>query len=177
MARSRTTLQIFNEGLINNNKTMKTGLNNNTAQDLQSSRRLSSDKIFIKNQLKNEVANFSGYNIGDEGAKLIADLLLSHQFSPTKRNNKVKEIKLSKCGITDEGFSTLANSLEKNPLIHTVHFSKNKLKDDSYTNILKLIKNRSLKSLNLTQNNFTQGIKEKIKLNAKNLNQNLKIEI
>jgi hypothetical protein len=144
---------------------------------------LSSDKIvFIKNQLKNEIANFTGYSIGDEGAKMISEILLSAQFSysPSKRNmgNKVKELKLTRVGLTDEGFSHLAHCLTKNTTIHTLILNKNRIKDDSCANILNLIKNnKQLKNFNLSQNNFTQTIKEKIKNLSKNFNPGLKIEI
>ena len=144
---------------------------------------LTLDKVvFIKNQLKNETANFSGYTIGDEGAKKISELLLSSQFSysPMKRSqvSKVRELKFTKSGIGDEGFSHLSNCLEKSNSIHTIVLNKNKVKDESYTNILNLIKNnKQLKFLNLSGNLLTPVIKEKIKNISKNLNSNLKIEI
>lgn len=144
---------------------------------------LSLDKIvFIKNQLKNEIANFTGYTIGDEGAKKISELLLSSQIknSPSKRTQicKVKELKFTKSNIGDEGFSHLSNCLEKSNSIHSIVLNKNKIKDESYSNILNLIKNnKQLKFLNLSFNQFSQVVKEKIKNISKNLNPNLKLEI
>jgi Ran GTPase-activating protein (RanGAP) involved in mRNA processing and transport len=124
---------------------------------------LSLDKIvFIKNQLKNETANFTGYTIGDEGAKKISELLLSSQFSysPNKKTqiSKVRELKFTKSNIGDEGLSHLSNCLEKSNSIHTIVLNKNKLKDESYSNILNLIKNnKQLKFLNLSFNQFSQS--------------------
>jgi hypothetical protein len=144
---------------------------------------LTNDKIvFIKNQLKNEIANFSGYAIGDEGAKKVSEFLLSNQFSssPSKRNltSKIKELKLSKSSIGDEGFAHLSHCLEKNNSISTINLSKNRLKDESMNNLLNLIKNnKNIKSLNIQGNQFSQGIKEKIKTASKNLNSQMKLEI
>ena len=132
------------------------------------------------------MANFSGYSIGNEVAKKITELLLSSQFSHShfvtnsKKTqwNKVKELKFTKSGIGDEGFSHLSNCLEKSNSIHTIIMNKNKLKDESYTNILNLIKNnKQLKLLNLSNNAFTQDVKEKIRSISQSLNPNLIIEI
>lgn len=157
--------------------------NLNTTIGAISIKTLTSDKIvFIKNQLKTETPNFSGYFIGDEGAKMISEILLNSQFShsPSKRNfvNKIKELKLNKSGISDEGFASLAKCLEKVTSVTTLNLSRNKLKDDSYTNILNLVKNnKNLKYINLTSNNFSDSVKDKIINNSRNLNSNIKIDI
>jgi hypothetical protein len=175
-----------NKILIENSFSSETRLNTTTSVTNARkpiSNSLSSDKIvFIKNQLKNEVANFTGYLIGDEGAKKISEILLSNQFSqsPNKKivSIKIKELKLTKVGIGDEGFSHIANSVSKINTIHLLNLSKNKLKDESCVEILNLIKNnKNLKSLNLTFNNFSQAVKDKIKTIGRNLNNELKIEI
>jgi len=175
-----------NKILIENSFSSETRLNTTTSLTnvrKPISNSLSSDKIvFIKNQLKNEVANFTGYLIEDEGAKKISEILLSNQFSQSLNKKplpiKIKELKLTKVGIGDEGFSHIANSVSKINTIHLLNLSKNKLKDESCVEILNLIKNnKNLKSLNLTFNNLSQAVKDKIKTIGKNLNNELKIEI
>lgn len=146
-------------------------------------RTMPSDKIvFIKNQLNNECANFTGYSIGDEGAKIISELLLASQFAISQHkkqmSQKIKEIKLSRSSITELGLGYIISALEKNTSINTLNLSKNKLKDDSYSKVLSLIKkNKSLKVLNLTSNNFSQNIKDKIKINSKSINPNLRLDL
>lgn len=127
--------------------------------------------------MRGECCNFNGYTIGDEGASLIADTLISNNLSPTKKAS-CKEIKLTKSRITDEGFIKLSEAFYKCLNITSINLSKNKLKDQSYENIIELIKvNKNLKLLNLSQNNFTYNVKEKIKNCAKIFNSNLKLEI
>jgi hypothetical protein len=166
--------------IFSNSTSSNTRVNNTLSLATQS--KMTNDKlVYIKHQLENEIANFSGLAIGDEGAKKISEILISSQFSfsPKKRKIlKLKELRFTKSNIGDEGFSYLSNSLEKTNSIHTIILNKNKIKDESYTNILNLIKNnKQLKKLNLLSNFFTSGVIEKIKNISKNLNPNLKIEI
>jgi len=91
---------------------------------------------------------------------------------------RLKEIKLTKCNISDEGFSFISNCFDKSGSIQIINLKGNKLKDKSYKNILHMIKsNKGLKILILSQNLFSPAKKESIKINAKLLNPNLKLEI
>lgn len=91
---------------------------------------------------------------------------------------KLKEIRLIKCNIADEGFAILAGCVDKTGSIQVLNLKGNKIKDKSVKNILNIIKkNKTLKHLVLTQNLFTQTKKENIKINARLLNPNLKLEI
>jgi hypothetical protein len=168
------------DNIFSNSTCSNTGLNNNLTMVNKS--KMTNDKIvYIKHQLENEIANFSGLIIGDEGAKKISEILISSQFSfsPNKRKiSKLKELRFTKSNIGDEGFSYLSNSLEKTNSIHTIVLNKNRIKDESYTNILNLIKNnKQLKKLNLLSNFLTSPVIEKIRSISKNINPNLKIEI
>ncbi len=83
-------------------------------------------------------------------------------------NYKLKEIKLIKCNINDEGFNILCNCFDKNGSIQTLNLKGNKIKDKSVKNIIHLIKsNKTLKNLILSQNLFSQAKKENLKINAK----------
>ena len=93
-------------------------------------------------------------------------------------NYKLKEIKLNKCNIGDEGFSILANCFDKPGSVQIIHLKGNKIKDKSYKNIIHLIKNNlTLKNLVLSLNMLSVTKKENIKINSKILNHNLKIEL
>lgn len=93
-------------------------------------------------------------------------------------NPKIKELRLTKCNLTDEGFSMLANCFEKNGSIQVLNLKGNKLKDKSLKNILNLIKNnKGLKQLIISQNLMTPDKREHIRINAKIYNPNIKIEV
>lgn len=116
------------------------------------------DKIvFIKAQMKNDSANFTGYDIGDEGSKQIAEILLT-------KTTKVKELKLTKCNITDEGAIQILKAMETNSSVSSLNMSKNNITDksvDAFVNMFN--KNKSLKNILLSNNNLTSVAKDKIK--------------
>ncbi len=77
---------------------------------------------------------------------------------------KVKEIRLKKSNITDEGFSILSKALENNNCVTILNLSRNCLTEKSLENIINLIKyNKNLKTINLDGNSYSISIKEKIK--------------
>jgi Ran GTPase-activating protein (RanGAP) involved in mRNA processing and transport len=135
------------------------------------------DKIvFIGSQLKNEIVNFSGYVIGDEGVKIISDILSSN--SNNKKNFKIKEMKIPKSHITDDGFKILIDCVEKYQNITHVYLNKNKITDFSSFILIDLIKNnKNLKYINLSDNLLTNSTKENIRQTIKSTNSSVKIDL
>jgi hypothetical protein len=106
----------------------------------------------------------------------------SNNFSDKNNDNnnypKIKELRLTKCNITDEGFLMIANCFEKNGSIQILNLKGNKLKDKSLKTILGLIKNnKGLKQLIISQNLMTADKREHIRINSKIYNPYIKIEV
>ena len=124
------------------------------------------DKVqLIKNQIKSDVINFSRIEIGDDGAGLLIN------FLKDKNNAKFKEIKFVKSGLSDDGAIALIESFQGLGLkISTLNFSNNGLTDKCGNCVINLLKNNVngiLKTLYLSNNNFSFPMKEKIKSYAK----------
>lgn len=118
------------------------------------------DKIvFIKTQLKNESANFSRIEIGEEGVAFICSLLQA------KQGTKYKEIKLVKSGLNDDSTTMLIKCLiENNINVGNLNLSNNGLTDSIADTIIYMLTNYNcLKTLYLSNNLFSVQIKEKIK--------------
>jgi Ran GTPase-activating protein (RanGAP) involved in mRNA processing and transport len=106
--------------------------------------------------------------IGDDAAKIVAENI-------AHKNCKVKELKLTKSSLTDEGASIILKALENNSSIHSINLAKNSITDkfiDVLINCLKI--NKTIKTLYFINNHFTANCKEKIKSSFKN---NIKIFI
>lgn len=135
------------------------------------------DKIvFIKSQLKNESANFSRIEIGEEGVAFICSLLHS------KRGTKYKEIKLVKSGLNDESTTMLIKCLIDNNInVGNLNLSNNGLTDSIADTIIYMLTNYNcLKTLYLSNNLFSVQTKEKIKSyssSSKTSKRNIKIFI
>ena len=141
--------------------------------------------VFIKNKLKTDSINCSGYEIGDEGVKKLLEFIikknLEQKISTTnKRGNiRYKELKLSRCGITNDALIYIKSIMEvcKNTILH-LNLSRNNI-DSNGVNILCSIiqKNPQLKDLKLSKNNINQSGKEMIEEYIKQINSNVKLEI
>ena len=134
------------------------------------------DKVqLIKNQIKNDVINFSRIDIGDDGAGLLIN------FLKDKNNAKYKEIKFVKSGLSDDGVIALIESFQSLGLkISTLNFSNNGLTDKCGNCVINLLKNNvsgTLKTLYLSNNNFSFPMKEKIKSYAKTVKGNGAVKI
>ncbi len=114
--------------------------------------------VFIKNKLKSDSINCSGYDIGDEGVKKLLEFMIKKnlelKISSNKRNNiKYKELKLSRCGITNEALNYIKTilNISKNTITH-LNLSRNNLDDNGVNIICNIIeKNTQLKDLKLSK--------------------------
>ena len=118
----------------------------------------SKDKLaLIKTQFKKEQVNLSRVDVGDDGAQLIAELL-----SGTK--NKIKELKLTKCNISDIGGVLIFKAIESCVSLQAFNIANNNITNKSVDAIVSMLKkNSSLKSVYFTNNDFNVNSKEKIK--------------
>ena len=141
--------------------------------------------VFIKNKLKSDSINCSGYEIGDEGVKKLLEFIIKKNLEQkittiNKRGNiKYKELKLSRCGITNDALIYIKSIMEvcKNTIMH-LNLSRNNI-DSNGVNILCSIiqKNPQLKDLKLSKNNINQSGKEMLEEYIKQNNSNVKLEI
>ena len=91
-----------------------------------------------------------------------------------KHKDKIKELKLIKCGINDDGAVLLLKAMEGCLKLASVNLANNSLSDKIVYNIVNLLnKNSCISSCYFTNNNFTVSSKEKIK----SYNRNGKIKI
>lgn len=96
-------------------------------------------------------------DVGDDAAKVVAELILS-------KNCKVKDLKLTKTNISDEGSIQIFKAMEFNTSILNFNISKNLVTDKSFDSIYNCLKNNKIiKTVNLSLNLFSQSIKEKFK--------------
>ena len=97
-----------------------------------------------------------------------------------KRGNiKYKELKLSRCGITNDALNYIKSIMEvcKNSITH-INLSKNNIDANGVGILCSIIqKNPQLKDLKLSKNNINQNGKEMIEECIKQNNSNLKLEI
>jgi len=141
--------------------------------------------VFIKNKLKSDSINCSGYEIGDEGIKKLLEFMIKKNLeqkvtSANKRGNiKYKELKLSRCGLTNDSLNYIMSIMEvsKNTITH-LNLSRNNI-DSNGINILCSIiqKNPQLKDLKLSKNDINQNGKNMIEEYIKKNNSNIKLEI
>ena len=144
------------------NKTYNT--NNNCLKTNRSLSPLNANKrISFKNKNKKvDKINLSRNNLNDE-----AIISLVQQIKNSK--DKLKEIKLIKCGINNESAALLLKALEHCVKLNFINFANNSLNDKIMDNIINLLKkNNSITSCYFTNNNFTSGTKEIIKSYSRN---------
>ena len=147
---------------LGSNKTYNT--NNNCLKTNRSLSPLNANKrISFKNKNKKvDKINLSRNNLNDE-----AIMSLVQQIKNSK--DKLKEIKLIKCGINNEGAALLLKALEHCVKLNFINFANNSLNDKIMDNIINLLKkNNSITSCYFTNNNFTSGTKEIIKSYSRN---------
>ncbi len=88
--------------------------------------------------------SFSGNQIGDKGANVIANKLL--QSSP-----KLERLGLSKCGISDQGATSIANALVWNTTVKKLELKMNSISDEGVESFAKALRsNHTLQILDLS---------------------------
>ena len=141
--------------------------------------------VFIKNKLKSDCINCSGYEIGDEGIKKLLEFIIKRNLeqkvnNQNKRGNfKYKELKLSRCGITNDALIYIKSIMEvcKNTIMH-LNLSRNNIDANGINMLCSIIqKNPQLKDLKLSKNNINQSGKELLEEYIKQNNSNVKLEI
>ena len=147
---------------------------------------LTKDRIvFIKNKLKTESINCSGYDIGDEGVKKLLEFMIKKNLelkvnNTSKRGQiKYKELKLSRCGLTNEALNYIKSLLEvsKNTISH-INLSRNYIDSNGVSILCSIIqKNPQLKDLKISKNNINQNGKQMIEDFIKKNNLIIKLEI
>ena len=151
-----------------------------------SQKKLTKDRIvFIKNKLKSESINCSGYDIGDEGVKKLLEFMIKQNLelkvnNTSKRGQiKYKELKLSRCSLTNEALNYIKSLMEvcKNTITH-INLSRNYIDMNGVSILCSILqKNPQLKDLKLSKNNINQNGKEIIEDYIKQNNLNIKLEI
>ena len=151
-----------------------------------SQKKLTKDRIvFIKNKLKSESINCSGYDIGDEGVKKLLEFMIKQNLelkvSNTSRRGQIKykELKLSRCGLTNEALNYIKSLMEvcKNTISH-INLSRNYIDINGISILCSILqKNPQLKDLKLSKNNINKNGKEMIEDCIKQNNLNIKLEI
>ena len=141
--------------------------------------------VFIKNKLKSDCVDCSGYEIGDEGIKKLLEFIIKRNLeqkvnNQNKRGNfKYKELKLSRCGITNDALIYIKSIMEvcKNTIMH-LNLSRNNIDTNGINMLCSIIqKNPQLKDLKLSKNNINENGKKIIEEFIKKNNSNLKLEI
>ena len=116
---------------------------------------------------KSDKINLSRNELGEDIVLGLADQI-------KKNKDKVKEIKLIKCGIKDEGAINLLKAMEECQKLTSINLANNSLSDKVINSIISFLnKNYSITSCYFTNNNFSVKDKEKIK----SYNRNGKIKI
>ena len=171
---------LFNDSFLSNVDAL--GLNDRK----MSQKKLTKDIIvFIKNKLKSESINCSGYDIGDEGVKKLLEFMIKKNLdlkvnNPSKKGPiKYKELKLSRCGLTNEALNVIKSLMEvcKNTITH-INLSRNYIDMNGVSILCSILqKNPQLKDLKLSKNNIPQNGKEMIEDCIKQNNLNIKLEI
>ena len=116
---------------------------------------------------KSDKINLSRNELGEE-------IVINLVEQIKKNKEKVKEIKLIKCGIKDDGAIHLLKAMENCQKLTSVNLANNSLSDKVVNNIVNFLKkNSSISSCYFTNNTFSLGSKEKIK----SYNRNGKIKI
>jgi hypothetical protein len=101
--------------------------------------------------------------MGEVGTKIISEILAS---ASSKSGNpyKAKEIKLTKTNLNDESAFFILKSLEMNTNVLTLNIAKNHLTDRCIEGVVSLLsKNKILKTIYLSNNNFSALAKDRIK--------------
>ena len=142
--------------------------------------------VFIKNKLRSDSINCSGYDIGDEGVKKLLEFMIKKNLelkvgkNLTKKGQmKYKELKLSRCNLTNDALNYIKSIMEvcKNTITH-INLSRNYIDINGVSILCSILqKNPQLKDLKLSKNNIPTNGKEIIEACIKLNNLNVKLEM
>ena len=179
-SKSNNDDELFNDSFISNVDAL--GLTDRK----MSQKKLTKDRIvFIKNKLKSESINCSGYDIGDEGVKKLLEFMIKNNLelkvnNPSKKGQiKYKELKLSRCGLTNDALNYIKSLMEvcKNTISH-INLSRNYIDINGVSILCSILqKNPQLKDFKLSKNNIPQNGKEMIEDCIKQNKLNIKLKI
>ena len=148
-----------NKNKIRNKLGSNKSYNTNDTKTKRSLSNLSSNKklLYKAKFKKTEKINLSRNELNEEALKS-----LIQQIKNSKE--KLREIKLIKCGINNDGAIRLLKVMENCSKLNFVNLANNTLDDNIMNNIIDFLKkNNSISSCYFTNNNFTSGTKEVIK--------------
>ena len=142
--------------------------------------------VFIKNKLRSDSINCSGYDIGDEGVKKLLEFMIKKNLElkvgntlARKGQMKYKELKLSRCNLTNDALNYIKSIMEvcKNTITH-INLSRNYIDVNGVSILCSILqKNPQLKDLKLSKNNIPTNGKEIIEACIKLNNLNVKLEM
>ena len=162
----------FNKNPYINRSKSKNKYNHKLSKDTKSIRVFSPFGFNKINNIKNlfkkgDKINLSRNELNEEIINTLAEQI-------KKNKEKIKEIKLIKCGINDEGAVHLLKAMEGCSKLISVNLANNSLSDKIVNNVVNFLnKNYNVSSCYFTNNNFSVSSKEKIK----SYNRNGKIKI
>ncbi len=170
--KTKSNINFNKSPCVNKSKSKsKSKLSHKLSKDTKSLRTLSPfgvDISYIKNIFKkNDKINLSRNELSEE-------MIINVAEQVKKNKDKIKEIKLIKCGINDESAGCILKALEGCQKLNVINLANNLLSDKIINNIINLLKsNYSISSCYFTNNNFSVSAKDKIK----SYNRNGKIKI
>ena len=138
----------------------KNNVNNQNNNNLIKNEKL----LNINNHFKFDIINLSRKIFDKDEIKCLYDNLI-------KNKEKIKEIKLNKCGLTNDEINNIFKILEGCKKLNNFNIANNLLTEKCINNLLNFINNnKNLKTIYLTNNHFDKLSKEKIKIFSKNKN-------
>ena len=119
--------------------------------------------VFLKNQIKKDIINCSGYNVGDNGCKALFQLKIKSNCDKSI-NTKCTELKMSNCNITDNGMKYISALLDlEGTNIRRINLSKNFISDSSLGHVLHILnKNSNILEIKISNNLLSEEAKQKI---------------
>lgn len=146
---------ILSENLIKNDglKAIIEAINiHNSVIDLQIESNDIDDLSELAEVLKNNQSlkkiDFSANNLGDEGAKILADVLAAN-------NMKLDKLLLVNCKIKDIGIEHLSSALQSNDTLESLYLEYNEITDQGAMHLSSLLANNTLQSLYINHNKIT----------------------
>ena len=162
----------FHRSPYSNKRKSKDKHNHKLSKDTKSLRPLSPFEYNKYSLLKNLLKKSDKINLSRK--ELSEEVVIGLAEQIKKNKDKVKEIKLIKCGINDNGAIHLLKAMEVCQKLSSINIANNLLSDKIVNNVINLLnKNYSIMSCYFTNNNFSVISKGKIK--SYNRNGKLKI--